>query len=129
MLESDKFISKCFFLFFALFGAVFVFISVYMIIIIGNMGIFGMVFAIPFIAGGGLFFFIGIKGLFSRSDSTSTGRRYQTLVRSYNSDGSTKTERDYLSSSKQNDLSYCSYCGTVFNESEKCPNCGAYRKK
>ena len=110
MLEADKYISKCFFLFFALFGAVFVVISVYMIIIIGNLGTFGMVFAIPFVAGGGLFFFIGIKGLFSRSDSASTGRRYQTLVR-------------------QNKLSHCSYCGTVLNGSERCPNCGAYRKK
>lgn len=127
MLEGDNYISKCFFLFFALFGAVFVVISVYMIIIIGNLGTFGIIFSIPFVAGGGLFFIIGLKGLFSRSSAPKINR-YQTLVRAYNSDDYTKTEGDYFSESKKKKLSYCRYCGTVLNGRERCPNCGAYKK-
>ncbi|MHA1685630.1 MAG: hypothetical protein ACTSYD_04385 [Candidatus Heimdallarchaeaceae archaeon] len=107
--------AKCFCIFIILFGISFAVGSAYMIISASLEGLglplpFEIIFAIPFVAGGGFVAFIGLKCLTSKTPVSVPVEEGVVAV------GLPKYDEQY-----------CQYCGTKIPFGDiKCPNCGAF---
>ena len=106
---------KCGCVFMILFGISFAVGSAYMMISASLEGLglplpFEIIFAIPFVAGGGFVAFKGLKCLTSKTPISEPLEEGVVAV------GLPKYDEQY-----------CQYCGTKIPFGEiKCPNCGAY---